>query len=316
MVREAKSKDSDSIPKVSSKSNVSKQSRKLKTAVKQLVTQAPRDSLKRSSIASTGNNESPKKSSSDSTNKGKKHVGPTRTVPTTSKNSSRSEVLLPSATCSTEDEEGMEWQVWTDKIINYNSALFMMHSFQPSESEVIQSLHELRKGVSAQSVAKINIPSRHQKISEARSKTSAALHVVVDTNIFLSHLPIVESLVAENSLADKVQWCVPWMVLQELVKKSLFKYPSKYLNFYYFLGLYEDKKWEQSKVGIASQEGGGFHPWSVQREEQSFFPDSESRRVQELHQSSARRKRRWQNSTMVSFNPEGKPKRWLSSPLV
>lgn len=82
--------------------------------------------------------------------------------------------------------------------------------WQPSESDVINALHEVRKDFSH--TMDISIDSYFQQ----SSTSNAVLHVVIDTNIFLSHLPIVKNLVEGKQTYSKVHIYVPWMVLQEL----------------------------------------------------------------------------------------------------
>ncbi len=81
-----------------------------------------------------------------------------------------------------------------------------------SEKEIIETLHEIRRDFTTRTTFH-PIASSTEK---CKSITSAALHVVIDTNIFLSHLPIVQMLVEKEEFCSKVQILVPWMVLQEL----------------------------------------------------------------------------------------------------
>ena len=94
---------------------------------------------------------------------------------------------------SSTSEDAMEWEPITEK-------------------EIIDTLHEIRRDFSTKTTFH-PIASSTEKF---KSISSAALHVVIDTNIFLSHLPIVQMLVEKEEFCSKVQILVPWMVLQEL----------------------------------------------------------------------------------------------------
>lgn len=83
-----------------------------------------------------------------------------------------------------------------------------------TEKEVIDTLHEIRRDFTTRTTFH-PIASPSEKFSSITS-ASAALHVVIDTNIFLLHLPIVQMLVEKEEFCSKVQILVPWMVLQEL----------------------------------------------------------------------------------------------------
>jgi len=94
----------------------------------------------------------------------------------------------------TETEDVMEWE--------------------PSESEVVITLHNLRQDSSLlKHSGKTIIPS---SLNKCGSSLDAVLHVIVDTNIFLSHLPTVEMLLNIGSSEKNIQIYIPWMVLQEL----------------------------------------------------------------------------------------------------
>jgi rRNA-processing protein FCF1 len=104
----------------------------------------------------------------------------------------------PVASSSTASEDAMEWE--------------------PTESEVLNSVHQLRKNSSLPQTQITDIRYLHTSrlpVKQNNLIKTVVLHVVIDTNIFLSHLPVVKTLV-EDSCQNKVQIFVPWMVLQEL----------------------------------------------------------------------------------------------------
>lgn len=92
---------------------------------------------------------------------------------------------------SVEEEEGMEWQ--------------------PSENEVVSTLHQIRKDFSHSS----NFEIKKYSPSDISYK-DISIHVVLDTNIFISNMPSVKTLVDGKDSKNKIQIYVPWMVLQEL----------------------------------------------------------------------------------------------------
>jgi rRNA-processing protein FCF1 len=84
-----------------------------------------------------------------------------------------------------------------------------------TEKEVIDTLHEIRRDFTTRTTFH-PIASPSEKFSSITSASAALHHVVIDTNIFLLHLPIVQMLVEKEEFCSKVQILVPWMVLQEL----------------------------------------------------------------------------------------------------
>lgn len=84
--------------------------------------------------------------------------------------------------------------------------------WEPTEKEVIDTLLELRKDFSARTTYSC-ITNSTQNLGES---SNAAAHIVIDTNIFLSHLLIVKMLIEDEEFCSNVQILVPWMVLQEL----------------------------------------------------------------------------------------------------
>lgn len=105
----------------------------------------------------------------------------------------------PVASSSTASEDAMEWE--------------------PTESEVLNSVHQLRKSSSLPRTQITDIRYLHTSrlpVKQNNLLKTVVLHVVIDTNVFLSHLPVVKTLVDEDSCQNKVQIFVPWMVLQEL----------------------------------------------------------------------------------------------------
>ena len=96
--------------------------------------------------------------------------------------------------CFVETDEAMEWE--------------------PSESEVISTLHNIRRDYSRLKYSgKTIIPNC---LNRCDSSTEAVVHVIIDTNILLSHLPTVKMLLQRNMFCKKIQIYIPWMVLQEL----------------------------------------------------------------------------------------------------
>lgn len=85
--------------------------------------------------------------------------------------------------------------------------------WEPTETEIIETLHEIRREFPADSTFKIFPGSSHQQLNPS---TSVLVHVVIDTNIFLAHLQTVKMLVESKKVCSKVQIYIPWMVLQEL----------------------------------------------------------------------------------------------------
>ena len=84
--------------------------------------------------------------------------------------------------------------------------------WEPTEIEIIQKLHEIRRDFSTTTVFN-PVVTLTQKFEQS---SSAVVHIVIDTNIFLSHLPTVKLLVEDKKMFSKVQIYIPWMVLQEL----------------------------------------------------------------------------------------------------
>lgn len=99
---------------------------------------------------------------------------------------------IPS-TSSTSDEDAMEWEA--------------------SEIQVLNTIQEIRREFLSRERTDIE-----QLYTSKLHKTtnSFSLCIVIDTNIFLSYLEIVKSLVVNSHFKSKAQMCVPWMVLQEL----------------------------------------------------------------------------------------------------
>lgn len=88
----------------------------------------------------------------------------------------------------------------------------LVMDWEPTEYEIIKTLHEIRREIPPEISLKPILGSVHKFI-----QTSSVLaHVVIDTNIFLSHLPTTKLLVENQEICSKVQIYVPWMVLQEL----------------------------------------------------------------------------------------------------
>lgn len=85
--------------------------------------------------------------------------------------------------------------------------------WEPTETEIIRTLHEIRREFPADSNFSI-IPGPPQQL--LNRSTSVLVHAVIDTNIFLAHLETVKMLVESKEVCSKVQIYVPWMVLQEL----------------------------------------------------------------------------------------------------
>lgn len=92
---------------------------------------------------------------------------------------------------SNDSEDAMEWE--------------------PTEVEVVHTLQQIRKENTRLSVNTILKSTPNSKWT-----TSANVHVVLDTNIFLSHLTSLKEWMANKAICTKVQLYVPWMVLQEL----------------------------------------------------------------------------------------------------
>ena len=102
-------------------------------------------------------------------------------------------------TTSTYSEDGMEWE-------------------EISETEVLDSVNQLRKSTSSLQTQITDICHLQANLPVQQNKllSSVILHVVIDTNIFLSHLVVVKQLVENKESNSKIQLYVPWMVLQEL----------------------------------------------------------------------------------------------------
>ena len=86
--------------------------------------------------------------------------------------------------------------------------------WEPSESEIITSLHELRRNMMAQH--NLDSPTNIASRAKMLNNDSNIFHIVIDTNIFLSHLPTVKMLAEGGQLKSPVKLYVPWTVLQEL----------------------------------------------------------------------------------------------------
>ncbi|XP_057371119.1 transcriptional protein SWT1-like [Daphnia carinata] len=84
--------------------------------------------------------------------------------------------------------------------------------WEPTEKEVMETLFELRKDFSART----SHSSTENSTRRSEPNSNIAAYIVIDTNIFLSHLPIVKTLTEDEEFSSKVQILVPWMVLQEL----------------------------------------------------------------------------------------------------
>lgn len=97
----------------------------------------------------------------------------------------------PEAAPEPEDEDAMDWE--------------------PTESEVLSSLHEMRRGAMLLHEPNgVAVPA-----AKAKAKADAlALHLVVDTNIFLCHLNFVRALADDRRRPLRLH--VAWTVLQEL----------------------------------------------------------------------------------------------------
>lgn len=86
--------------------------------------------------------------------------------------------------------------------------------WEPSENEILSTLHSIRRDSFHQKHSgKTIIPN---SLNKCYSSSEAVLHVIVDTNILLSHLPIVKMLLEKCESGKKIQIYIPWMVLQEL----------------------------------------------------------------------------------------------------
>ncbi|XP_032777614.2 uncharacterized protein LOC116916472 [Daphnia magna] len=84
--------------------------------------------------------------------------------------------------------------------------------WEPTEKEVMETLLEMRKDFSARKT----FSCIENSTRRLEPNSNVAAHLVIDTNIFLSHLPIVKTLTENKEFSSRVQILVPWMVLQEL----------------------------------------------------------------------------------------------------
>ncbi|KAI9563958.1 hypothetical protein GHT06_007696 [Daphnia sinensis] len=84
--------------------------------------------------------------------------------------------------------------------------------WEPTEKEVMETLLEMRKDFCGRTIYKCV----ENSTGRLEPNSNVAAHIVIDTNIFLSHLPIVKTLIENKEFCSKVQILVPWMVLQEL----------------------------------------------------------------------------------------------------
>jgi len=85
--------------------------------------------------------------------------------------------------------------------------------WEPSETEVINTLHDIRRDISL--VSHSNRFEQNLKGGDSCA-VPADLHVIVDTNILLLHLPVVKMLLDRRSCDKNIRVYIPWMVLQEL----------------------------------------------------------------------------------------------------
>ena len=177
MGKEKNSKDGNP-PKTKDKSIVQKK-KKLKTTATLLNSNEPNSDHGLSILVSSGRStRSPSKQCEISNHK--------------SRSSKYKHKMEPPSTSSNSIEDAMEWEPVTEK-------------------EIIDTLHEIRKDFSTRTTLHpiVNLTKKIESVT-------SAVRVVVDTNIFLSHLPIVQMLVEKEEFCSKVQILVPWMVLQEL----------------------------------------------------------------------------------------------------
>ena len=196
------SKEKDEIPKIKPQSII----RSVKKSRTSVVINLDHVTPARSSLSSNSSLSTPKRGLEKCRNLKKRvatsprktqissnqHERNLQKPPTSTANKSK-----PVASTSTASEDAMEWE--------------------PTESEVLTSVHQLRKDPSFSQTQITDILYLQARLPVKKNDLlkNVILHVVIDTNIFLSHLPVVKTLV-EDSCQNKVQILVPWMVLQEL----------------------------------------------------------------------------------------------------
>ena len=166
MGKEKNSKDGNP-PKTKDKSIVQKK-KKLKTTATLLNSNEPNSDHGLSILVSSGRSTRSSSKQCETSN----HK---------SRSSKYKHKMEPPSTSSNSIEDAMEWEPVTEK-------------------EIIDTLHEIRKDFSTRTTLH-PIANLTKKIESVTS----AVRVVVDTNIFLSHLPIVQMLVEKEEFCSKVQ---------------------------------------------------------------------------------------------------------------
>jgi len=198
------SKEKDEIPKIKPRSII----RSVKKSRTSVVINLDQVTPARSSLSSNSSLSTPKRGLEKCRNLKKRVATSPRKTQTSSNQHERN--LQEPPTTSTANKSK---PVASTSTASEDNAM----EWEPTESEVLTSVHQLRKDPSLSQTQITDICHLQARLPVTKNGLlkNVILHVVIDTNIFLSHLPVVKTLV-EDSCQNKVQILVPWMVLQEL----------------------------------------------------------------------------------------------------